>query len=254
MHVYPFVRTVYVTFNTTRPPFNDPRVRQAVALAIDQDEIANGVLRAGQKPALSLVPPGLPGYPGGPALPARGLSRDSRLARAKDLLAQAGYGATHPLRFAVRYVDSVDNGRTVILLQQTWKAAGIEVSLLNSEARVHFAAMRLQDFDAAIADWIADYGDAQDFLSAFDSRSGEANHGRYTNARYDGLLDAEASRTLDPAIRARTLETAEQLLLDDAAIAPLYFASTRRLVSPAVRGYEDNIFDVHPARYLRLAR
>ena len=85
-------------------------------------------------------------------------------------------------------------------------------------------------------------------------RSGTAfNYGGYANQDYDALLDA-AAETVDPGARADLLFQAEEIFLDDLPNLPIYFYVSLNLVADDVDGWQDNIVDVHPTRFLRCCR
>ena len=80
--------------------------------------------------------------------------------------------------------------------------------------------------------------------------SSPQNLAGYENEHYDDLLEA-ALREPDAVERSRLMSVAEATMLDDYPIAPLYFYVSKHLVSPQVQGFEDNVLDQHPSRYLR---
>src|SRR5690606_3469399 len=74
----------FLRFNTTRPPLNDPRVRQALSRAIDRDAIARTVLQGSREPATAITPPGTGGYTSRAQV-------STNVAEARALLAAAGF-------------------------------------------------------------------------------------------------------------------------------------------------------------------
>jgi oligopeptide transport system substrate-binding protein len=126
-------------------------------------------------------------------------------------------------------------------------------ALLPSDDKNHYNLLRRQDFTAAWAGWVADYRDAKDYLFLYQTSSKELNFGRYSSAKFDRLMD-QSDHERDPAQRARLLEAAEQTMLDDVAVAPVFFGVSRDLVSPAVKGWVNNPLDVNRTRYLSLDR
>ena len=253
VHVFPYVATTYVLFNTQKPPFTDPQVRRALSLAIDRSAITDKILGTGQVPAYSLVPHGMANYDDGPELDFKEWPMDKRLAEAKRLLQSAGFTPDKPLRFTYRYRENVDTQRIAVALQAMWKTIGVDVQLLNSETATHYNALRTQDFDVADAGWVADYNDAEDFLFMLQSSAGQMNYGKYNNARYDALM-AQAAQTHDLAARAGILKQAEQIELADEPLAPLFYSVSRSLVKDYVKGWQDNVLDWHRSRYLRIER
>ncbi len=253
VHVFPYTSTTYVQINVHKKPFDDLRVRQALSLAIDREIICDKVLNAGQTPAYSFVPPGMANYEAGAHVFFKDWTMDRRRAKARELLAAAGFGPDHPLKFTYRYRDSEDNRRVSIVLAGMWKEVGIQVELLNTETQVHYNALRTQDFEVADAGWVADYNDAENYLFLMESTSGQMNYSKYKNVKYDALMD-QAAKTLDLKARADLLRQAEQLILDDVPVIPIYFGASRQLVKPYVKGFKSNLLKWHRTRYMRVER
>jgi oligopeptide transport system substrate-binding protein len=130
-----------------------------------------------------------------------------------------------------------------------WKPLGVEVEMTNAEATVHYQTIQEGDFDVARAGWIADYNDAENFLTLLRGGVGN-NYGDYDNAEYDTLLDQAAS-TQDLDKREALLEKAENTALDDYALVPLLYYVTRNLVNPEITGWQDNAEDDHPSRWVK---
>lgn len=251
VRIAPYRGTYYFAFNTRRPPFDDVRVRRALAMSVDREILVNKVIGLGQPVAWSVVPPHLAGY--GPAvLP--GFARwphERRLAEARRLLAEAGYGPDRPLEFSIRYNTDVEHRRVALALAQMWKPLGVVARIGNSEAAVHFASLRTGDFALARSGWIADYSGAENFLSVFLSDAGPLNYPGYDEPQYDAQVRA-ALELADPAARNEALRTAESLLVEDVPVLPLYHYASKSLVGPNVEGWIDNLANIHPSRTLRL--
>jgi len=253
LHVSPYILTQYVLFNCTQPPFNDVRVRTALSLAIDREIIAAKVMHAGEKPAYAYVPPYMPGYPSKAQIRFKDQPMATRIERAKALLKEAGYGPNNPLTFDYNIEDQSDSRLISVAMQAMWKEIGADVRILPSDDKNHYNQLRRQDFTAAWAGWVADYRDAKDYLFIYQTSSRELNFGRYSSTTFDRLMD-QSDRERDPAQRTRILEAAEQTMLDDVAVAPVFFGVSRDLVSPAVGGWVNNPLDVNRTRYLSLDR
>lgn len=240
--------TFYLTFNTEVPALSDVRVRQALALAVDRDIIADRVLRSGERAALTFVPPSIAGYVP-PVMET--LTPDERRARARALLSEAGYGPDNPLQLTFSLSSAEDRRRIAAAIAAMWKPLGVEVTLNNTEGKVLFSKLRTGDFEIGYAGWAADVNDAANFLAILQSTASTSNYARYRNPKYDALL-ARAAATADLAIRAALLAEAEALMLADAPIAPLFHGVSKNLVSQRVAGWADNPKDVHPSRFLSL--
>jgi len=133
-----------------------------------------------------------------------------------------------------------------------WKKLGVEVDLVNTEVKVHYANLRQGDFELGRAGWIADYNDAQSYLYLSETSTKQQNYSKFSNPDYDKLMD-QASVTSDEAKRARLLGQAEAILLKELPVLPIYFYVSKNLVSTKVKGWEDNSFDVVHVRNLSLA-
>lgn len=254
LHTAPYIGTSALGFNLTRPPFKDNlKLRQALSLAVDRDILVKKVTRGGEIPAYSWVPPSVAGY--GPQMPeVAKLSESARVALAKKLYAEAGYGPDKPLNVEIRYNTNENNKLVVIAIAAMWKQTlGINATLMNEEFKVFLENRRLKKVTQVFREgWIGDYNDANTFLELWRSDSGLNDTG-YANPRYDGLVE-EAGHTGDLAKRKTLFEKAERIMLADQPIMPLWFYVSRHLVKPYVLGYADNIENHHPTRWLSLAR
>nr|WP_316626958.1 peptide ABC transporter substrate-binding protein [uncultured Brevundimonas sp.] len=253
LRIVPYEGIYFYMANVRKPPFDDARVRRALAMAIDVDAITDRVLRVGQRPAYSFVPPGVSNY-GQPSTVAwKDRPYRERVAKAKRLLAEAGYGPGNPLAFTLRYNELGAHKRIAVAIAAMWKKLGARAKLFSTESKTYFSELHRGDFQIARAAWIADYDDAQNFLSLFDSRSGPINYSGYRNRDFDSLMD-RASTTLDLKSRAKILRRAEALVLRDVPAMPIYYYMSLRLVSPRVEGWVDNAANKHPSRFLSLTR
>lgn len=239
---------VYV-INHRLPKFADPRVRRALALAVDRDVITSRIVRAGDTPAWGLVPSGLPGY--APALKPPLGSQAERTALAKRLLADAGRGPSRPLEVELLYHTSEEHKKVAVAAAAMWQAIGVRTTLRNAERQVVDVAARNGEFEIVRAAWFSPYVDPMGFLG-FLRRGSPQNGGAYDSAAYETAIEA-AARLTDAAARARALRVAEQRLVDDQAVIPIYFLVSRRLVSRRVVGWrDDNLTALRPARWMSL--
>lgn len=251
LRITPYVGSFWLGLNLARPPLGEaPSLRRALSLAIDRDTLTRVVMGAGEVPAWTVVPPGLPGYRP-PRDPAESLTQEEREARARELYARAGYGDGRPLRLQLRFNTSAQHRRMAVAVAAMWKQVlGVRTELLHEEWKV-FVNNRRQGLltQAFRGGWIADYADPVSFLDLF--RGGEAlNNTFYDEPDYDRLLDTAAGYA--GAQRLELLQQAETLLLRDTPVIPLYYYVSRHLVDPRVRGFVDNPRDVHLSRYLDL--
>ncbi len=251
--IFPMLGNEYIVLNMRRPPFADPRLRKAVSLCLERAVITDKVLRDGQVPAYSFIPPGIDNYRNAAGLDFAALPMDQRRAEAKRLLAEAGFTAAKPFTFEYMYMISIDSRRSVVAQAAMLKECGIVVRLIGNEPKIHYDSIRQADFIAAQARWGADYNDPQTFLFLLDSRSGPYNYGGFKNPTFDKLVD-EASKTLDLEQRAAILARAEQLALDESAVVPLSFITSKSLVAPYIKGYVDNVANFNRTRWMRIER
>ncbi|HUJ02879.1 MAG TPA: peptide ABC transporter substrate-binding protein [Rhizomicrobium sp.] len=253
LKLFPYVETSYFQFNMKRKPFDDLRLRRALSLAVDREIMTQKITRANETPAYSFVPPGIPGYPGTAHLNFKSLAMSARIAKAKWLLGEAGYGPQNPLTFDFNIMNTTETKIVGVALQAMWKEIGVEARLIPSESQIHYDVLRKHDFWVAWAGWIADYRDPKDFLFLFQTSTTDLNYGLYSNPKYDAVVEA-SDYERDAAKRAKMLGNAEQILLDDEAVVPVYFAVTRDLVSQQVRGWVSNNVNINRTRYLSLDR
>jgi oligopeptide transport system substrate-binding protein len=241
----------YVDINMTRLPLGrDARLRRALALALDQAAIETKVVKDGGTGGFSIVPDGIPGY-----RPAREDFADramaDRLAEARRLWAEAGYGPDRPLQLQLMTDDVANYLLEAKAIAALWQAAlpGLKVAIDVNEYQVVTSRLVDHDYDLALSSWNADFPDPWNFLAAWRADAGNANVVGYRNAAYDRLLD-EATALLDPAARLERLAAAERVLLGDAAILPYGFESESSLVARRIAGWQANELGLHLSRYL----
>jgi oligopeptide transport system substrate-binding protein len=242
--------TYFFRFNTTRPPFNDARVRRAFALATDRSRLVKKLFPSGEKPAFHFVPDWTAHYRPPDGLP---FNPD----QARGLLARAGFpgGTNFP---TVQYAFPAAaggaghvQGKIAVELQQLWRdVLGVDVELRQVERKIFYNAQSRLDFDLSGSSWIADYDDANTFLDLFTSGSGNNRTG-WRNARYDDLI-RRANLQTDMAARAQLFQQAERILVnEEAPIVPLYFFKGFNYFDPAtIQGIWQNPLDEHPLQYI----
>ena len=252
-HNTAYLGTYYYALNLTKAPFRDrPGLRNALAMAIDREILTGKVTKGGEIPAYAWVPPGVNQYEGA-KVPWAGLSKAERLARAKKLYAEAGYSKENPLKVQILYNTSDSHKRIAIAIAGMWKQAlGVQTELFNQEWKVYLTTRKAKQFEVLRAGWIGDYNDANTFLELLKGDVGTMNPAGYANAEYDALM-RKAEKETDLKVRAGLMQKAESILLKDLPIIPIYHYTTQHLVSPRVKGWVDNVMDVHPTRHLSLA-
>jgi oligopeptide transport system substrate-binding protein len=253
LRLAPYRASYYWVFNMRKPPFDDARVRMALSMAIDREVITRDVIRMPFQPAWSVIPAELGNF--GPALKPDWADwpRPRRIAEARRLLAAAGISPQQPITVEVRFNSDEGHKRIAVAISQMWAELGVRTSLFNSEAAVHFRALKTGEFTIGRASWIADFNSAENFLFKYDSRTGELNYSGYNNPAFDALLDRALDEP-DDARRNQLFRQGGEMLLQDMPAMPIYFLLSRSLVSPDVVGWEDNPAGLHGSRYLQVKR
>ncbi len=246
----PWLGTWYLVVNSSKAPFNDVRVRQALATGLDREFIAEQIWGQTMQPGYSFMPPGV-GNAGEPAyMDSKDLSPIDREDKAKALLKEAGFGPGKPLKVEIRYNTTDNNRNTVIAVAEQWKQLGVETTFVNTDGKTHFAHLRDGgDFDIARYGWIADYSDPEDFLFLLRSDNKGFNYGKYNNPEFDGLLK-QASTELDLKKRAEIMHKAEAILMKDMPWIPVMYYGKSHLISPKIQGFVQNTRGVYPTRFL----
>lgn len=231
LRLEPTLQANFLRFNTTRPPLTDPRIRRALALAIDRDALAKAVLQESRLPAHAFTPPGTGGYT---ARATVGLD----LATARRLLAEAGYpgGKNLPaIEFQCRNDEL--SPRIAEALQAMWQRdLGVRTAISQMEQKIWIQNQQSLNYGITTAAWTADFPDPITFLGLF-SATGGYNWTGWKSAPYDQFLDT-AANTADPAKRYEIFQEAEAFLLNEAPVTPLYFGAHTYLIHPAVKGWE----------------
>jgi oligopeptide transport system substrate-binding protein len=239
----PFFSTTFIRVNTREKPLSDPRVRRALAMSLNRAEIADRVMRAGETPAHSLVPPGAGGYVCAVRIP-------EDYAAARRLLADAGYpgGAGFPV---LQYLYNTHETSQLVAqaAQEMWsRNLGIHVELITQEWKVYKQALATGSYQLARSAWSGDYYDPSSFLELFTTQS-ELNQTGWSDPAYDAAL-AAAARAPANAANAQTprnahFQRAEALLLDAAPVIPVVHNRNKFLLHPSVRGWHPNALDIH---------
>ncbi len=252
--VTPSLGSYFYAFDTRHKPFDDRRVRQALAMVIDREFLAETIWRGTMDPGYSFVPPGMESY-GAPATVAwKDIDPYEREDEAKRLLADAGFGPRgQKLEVEIRFNNSENHRATAVAIADMWKPLGVETRLLSTDATSHYAFLREKPpFDVARSGWFADYPDAQNFLFLGQSDNQALNVASFTNKTFDRLM-REAQVEESPGRRRAILHEAEALLLDEQPDLVLLTYKSRNLVSPKLKGWEENVRDNHPGRYISIA-
>lgn len=173
-----------------------------------------------------------------------------RRERATQLLLDAGYGPHNPLDITYSAISQASNKRLAVVLRSMWQNVGVKVTLDFREMRVHFANMDKKTFELGYSSWNGGE-EPYDYLAMLTSLTGEINYnsGDYQNDTFDSLVK-EALQISGIQPRYAKFAEAEELMLSEVGIIPLYFGSAGNLVKGTVQGYADNVFNVHPSEYM----
>lgn len=227
--------TYYYAFNTQKAPLNDVRVRRALSYAIDRQIIAEKVLGTGEKPAYHFTPDVTAGFEPVP-LAMQKMTQAERNKQAKAWLKEAGYGPKKPLKLTLLYNTSENHQKIAIAVASMWKKSlGAQVKLTNQEWKTYIDSRNTGKFDVVRASWVGDYNEASTFLSLLTSTH-SGNIAKFTSPGYDKLLKM-ASEETDAAKRNADYVQAEQIIAEQAPIAPIYQYTNGRLIKPWVKGY-----------------
>lgn len=217
---FPRLCNYYYTFNLSDSGpevFKDVRVRQALALAVDRKIITENVLAGGQPEAYTFTPAAVAGF-APPQTDMAGMSQADRDAKARELMAEAGFGPDNPLKFDMIYNTSDDHEKIAVAMSQMWKQKlGVEATLANMEWKTFLDTRGAQDFELARGAWCGDYNEASTFLDLLTTPSGY-NDGKYSNAEVDALMTEAKTAADTTPLYTRV----EQIIAADMPVIPVY--------------------------------
>ncbi|NJD02398.1 MAG: peptide ABC transporter substrate-binding protein [Ruminiclostridium sp.] len=251
--VYDLVGTYYIYTNVDKEPLNNPKVRQALSLAIDRQFIVDKVTKAGQKPAEGIVPYKVPGLDATKDFRTEGgslISKTTQAEEAKKLLAEAGFpdGKGFP-ELEIYYNTQSGHKAIMEAVMEMWKnTLGITVKSPNMEWKVLQDKVNNKDFVLARMGWIGDYNDPMTFLDMWTSDSSQ-NNTNWKNAKFDEAIK-KAKSTADQKIRMPAMHDAEKIFMEDMPAIPIYYYVSVYLENPKVQGH---IIDTLGFLYLQYA-
>ncbi len=236
--IHPQLGTYYYSFNVTKEPMNNPKVRRALSLAIDRKAIVEVVTKGGEMPAGAFVPPGVKEADGKEFREKGkdyGIKETAQIEEAKKLLAEAGYpdGKGFP-KVTVIYNTLERHKAIAEAIQEMWKKnLGVEVELQNQEWKVFQEARVQGDFVIARDGWLGDYSHPMTFLDLFISSSGN-NHSHWKNPEFDQLItDAKVSTDVNKSFEL--MHQAEDLMMANDIIMPIYYYTNPELMREDVK-------------------
>jgi oligopeptide transport system substrate-binding protein len=246
-HAAPYLGTYYYRFNVTVKPLTDVRIRKALAMTVDRDYICRYIGKAGQVPAYGFVPSNMPGYGYESDL-------DEDTDEARKLLSDAGYpgGKGFP-ELTILYNTSEGHKKIAEAIQQFWKEKlGINVTLENQEWKVYLQKQDELDYQICRAGWIGDYVDPNTFLDMFVTGGGNNNTG-WSNKQYDDYI-SKAMYEQDSKKRTGYFLKAEEILMQEMPILPIYYYVNVYMLKKNVVGIYENILDLHPFKQVEVKR
>ena len=245
IHIDPYLGSYFYRLNTRNKPFDDVRVRRALAMAVDRETIVKNVKRGGELPANYFTPPNTAGYTTRARIP-------TDIEQAKTLLAEAGYpdGKGFP-KTSIIFNTNESHRAIAAAIQEMWrKHLNINVELVNQEWKVYLDSQRNGDYWVSRAGWIGDYVDPNSFMDMWTSWS-QQNQTGWTSDEYDRLI-TQAGATGDSKARLELFQKAEEILMAEAPIIPIYIYTRVYLLDPGVKNYNPTILDHHPYKHIYL--
>ncbi|HEX8395607.1 MAG TPA: ABC transporter substrate-binding protein [Longimicrobium sp.] len=241
---YPSREFTFLAWNNTRPLFSDTRVRRALTMGIDRQQLINGLLQGFGQPATGIIPAWSPMY-----TPLQPLPFDPAGARA--LLQQAGWTDTNrdgfvdkggqPLRFVLT-INSANrsHGDIAQVVQRQLKAIGVDLQIRPQEFQSMLQQYKAREYDAVLANWSLDTFkvDPSPLFSCAQARvKGSANRTGYCNEQGDRLAE-EAMRSTDPARAKQLWAQWSQLLQQDQPVTFLWWSEDLAGLGPRVRNVQ----------------
>jgi oligopeptide transport system substrate-binding protein len=245
LRIDPLLNTWYLNFNTARPPLDQPRVRRALALAIDREAISRAVFNGSRLPAPSFTPPNCGGYDPRAQVPLD-------YAAARRLLEEAGYprGEGLPV-MPMQVLNDSFLPRVAETIQEMWqRELGVRITIEPFEQKTWLQNQQSKSHTLGLMGWVADFADPITFLELFTSENGN-NWTNWSHAEYDRLVTT-ANAAPDATARLEQFQQAEEILLTEAPITPVVFGARTHLIHPAVIGWEPAPLGFHRFQRVRL--
>jgi oligopeptide transport system substrate-binding protein len=211
----------------------------------------------GQAPAYQLTPPitnGMENF----TPQWESWSKQQRIDEAKKLLNEAGYNASHPLKFELLYNTSDNHKKIAVafsaLMKQALGEDTVDVTLVNQEWKTYLDTRRLGNYDIARSSWCGDYNEPSSFLNTLKTDNTN-NHGKYSSAKFDSIMNQTLVEGVDATLRAKLYQQAEAQLDADMPNLNMFHYVGVRLVKPYVVGFPENDpLDVWQAKDLAIAK
>ena len=234
IQVSPSLCSFYYQYNNKKPPFDDVRVRRALAIALDRDTITQKVMGQGQTPAYQYTPPSIQGMT--PFTPEwQSWDQKKRVTEAKKLLNEAGYNEQHPLKFELLYNTNEGNKKLAVATSSLLKEAigFVDVSLMNKEWKTFLDTFRNGNYQLARYTWCGDYNEPSTFLNI--AKSGNSNNwGGYSSVKFDSIMNQTLKEGVTAEQRAELYRQAEAQLDADMPQLNVFHIVKLSMVKPYV--------------------
>ncbi|WP_252730643.1 ABC transporter substrate-binding protein [Colwellia sp. E2M01] len=249
LKISPLLCTYYYGVRVTNPPFDDVRIRKALAYALDRDIITQYITGKGEAPAYYFTPDKtadmvaeLPEY--------ATWSQEKRNTEAQRLLKEVGYDEDNPLEFELLYNTSENHKKIATAVRQLWKQSlPVKVSLINEEWKTFLDTRRFGTYQLTRSGWCGDYNEPSTFLTLLMSNN-SSNDMQYYSKAYDAIVNRALQATSNQD-RQQAYKEAEALLAVDMPLIPIYHYVLARLVNPNIRGYSmNNALDIIPSKLM----
>jgi oligopeptide transport system substrate-binding protein len=245
-----YLGNYHYAVRTDKAPFNNPKLRRALSLAVDRDYLVDKIMDKTFMPAYSIVPPGIKGYNASMA-DYKNMSQLDREDEARKIMTELGYSKDKPLKLEIRYNTGEEHKNTAVAVADMWKAIYVETSFINTDGKTHYDYLQEKgDFDLARVGWIADFKDPQTFLSIVQTGNGN-NYSQFSNAEVDSWL-RKAESEVDAAKRFEDMAKAEEIAMRETPLIVLYYYNSHNLIAKKLVGFEQNIMDVHPTKWMSI--
>jgi oligopeptide transport system substrate-binding protein len=233
LYIVPALCTSRLIFDVTMPPFDEPLVRQAFAYAIDRQKLSEVVLKGMDKPAYTILPPGMPGY--SEDITAPKFNPD----RAQEFLVASSYGSADALPEITLTISGRGGGLSgyYSALIDMWRThLGVEVIVEQLEPTSYVYEVREHHGQIMSLGWCADYPDPENFLDVLYHSEGQQNVGHYSNPEVDEFLKQARTET-DIEARMALYHQIEQMIVDDTPDILLDHGQDYFLLKPYVKNY-----------------
>jgi len=242
----PEMATFYFTLNPQKAPFDDPKVRQALAYTIDRESINTVLLYDAYRVADGFLPPEMPGYNQSIT------SYQYDPAKGKQLLSESKYAGNVPRIILTFSGTGAAPSDMLVAIQKNWAdQLGIEVELQAVDSSAYLREQRKGQFQMQSDGWSADYPDPEDFLGKLFASDSQLNYTKYKNDEVDKLLH-EAKIETDRTKRYQLYSEAEQKIVNDATVLPLFWPVAHTLVKPCVKDLPSASLVIPKYRYVEI--